>query len=148
MKRKLQQFKAKQLIKKSGLFDPDYYATSYPDVINSGMAPLTHYVQFGVNEGRHPNAYFDLSMYLAVNPDIMNLANESGKLAAVLHFIKHGKKEIRDARRAYYEHSHRYFEDEYVNENADVRELLHSNTMSPFEHYIKFTIFISGLYIR
>lgn len=41
-------------------FDPDYYATKYPDVANavgtSQQALINHYLTFGIAEGRYQNA--------------------------------------------------------------------------------------------
>ena len=37
-------------------FDPKFYAASNPDIANSGMDPLTHYLTFGKKEGRAANA--------------------------------------------------------------------------------------------
>ncbi|MCD8131939.1 MAG: C39 family peptidase [Lachnospiraceae bacterium] len=45
------------------VFDADYYAAAYPDVVNalgdSFAALYNHYVTYGVYEGRHPSAYGD-----------------------------------------------------------------------------------------
>ena len=52
-----------RLIKKSGLFDTAYYLESNPDVAESGMNPLVHYLSSGAAEGRNPNPLFDASNY-------------------------------------------------------------------------------------
>ncbi len=39
-------------IKKSGLFDAEYYLKHNSDVAESGMNPLAHYIKFGAKEGR------------------------------------------------------------------------------------------------
>lgn len=54
-----------QIIRKTRLFDPDYYLRIYPDIGASGMDPLLHYVEHGAREGRLPNAYFDTRFYQA-----------------------------------------------------------------------------------
>jgi len=43
-------------LRRSGLFDAEWYSRAYPDVAASGMAPLRHYVRYGFREGRTPNA--------------------------------------------------------------------------------------------
>lgn len=43
------------LLKKSGVFDAEWYRNRYRDVAESGMDPAHHYVQFGAKEGRQPN---------------------------------------------------------------------------------------------
>jgi hypothetical protein len=41
-------------VKRSGLFDAEWYVRHYTDVAASGIDPLRHYVQFGASEGRAP----------------------------------------------------------------------------------------------
>jgi hypothetical protein len=36
-------------------FDPAYYLTAYPEVSQAGVEPLSHYINFGKQEGRHKN---------------------------------------------------------------------------------------------
>lgn len=49
-------------IARSGLFDPRFYATRYPDA--AGVTPLLlHYLVHGEAEGRAPNALFDAGWY-------------------------------------------------------------------------------------
>ncbi|MCV0396076.1 MAG: hypothetical protein K5872_05145 [Rhizobiaceae bacterium] len=43
-------------LERSGLFDAEWYLSRYPDVAAAGMNPAFHYVMFGLNEGRSPNA--------------------------------------------------------------------------------------------
>ena len=38
--------------KQKGLFDEQAYLDRYPDVVDSGMNPLVHYLKHGMNEGR------------------------------------------------------------------------------------------------
>ncbi len=38
----------------SGFFDPDWYLENNPDVVNSGMDPLDHFLLCGLKEGRKP----------------------------------------------------------------------------------------------
>jgi len=46
-----------------GLFDQAFYENSYQDVVESHMDGLTHYIKFGDQEGRWPNAFFDPAAY-------------------------------------------------------------------------------------
>lgn len=46
--------KQKIALKKSGVFDSEAYLATYPDVAESGMDPLWHYINHGVMEGRRP----------------------------------------------------------------------------------------------
>jgi hypothetical protein len=42
-------------LKRSGLFDGEWYVKEYADVAAAGMDPLRHYVVYGAKEGRQPN---------------------------------------------------------------------------------------------
>ncbi|MBX3491407.1 MAG: hypothetical protein KF899_00445 [Parvibaculum sp.] len=42
-------------VRRSGLFDADWYKRVHKDVAASGMNPLRHYVRYGFREGRAPN---------------------------------------------------------------------------------------------
>jgi hypothetical protein len=64
------------------LFDPSFYLERYPDVRQSGVNPLFHYLQYGVAEGRKPNHLFEPDYYLSCCPQARNSANP------LLHFIK------------------------------------------------------------
>ncbi len=39
-------------LKEQGLFDPDDYVATYPDVLQGRADPLRHYINHGINEGR------------------------------------------------------------------------------------------------
>jgi hypothetical protein len=74
----------------SGLFDAAWYLTNYPDVRQSGLDPLRHFVWYGWQEGRRPNPYFDPAWYLATNPDVVEVG-----LNPLLHYLRHGDLEGR-----------------------------------------------------
>jgi glycosyltransferase involved in cell wall biosynthesis len=57
-------------IKKSGLFDPNYYLITYPDCRRVDMDPLRHYMNFGWKEGRNPSVNFNTNDYLENNPSV------------------------------------------------------------------------------
>jgi hypothetical protein len=42
-------------LKRSGLFDAEWYLRHNADVADAGTDPLRHYIQFGASEGRAPN---------------------------------------------------------------------------------------------
>ncbi|WP_419825252.1 sulfotransferase family protein [Sphingomonas sp.] len=50
-------------IELSGLFDRDFYLATYPDVGESGLDPIVHYVTIGAAEGRNPSRLFDTAYY-------------------------------------------------------------------------------------
>jgi hypothetical protein len=74
----------------NGLFDPDYYTESYPDVKKAGVMPLKHFLDYGALEGRNPSAKFDTIFYFSTNPDV----RKSG-INPLLHYILFGKSEGR-----------------------------------------------------
>jgi hypothetical protein len=51
------------LIRKSGLFDPQFYLERNNDVATSQFEPFYHYVTFGADENRAPSHRFDPSFY-------------------------------------------------------------------------------------
>jgi hypothetical protein len=53
-----------ETIRKSGLFDPEHYVTTYPDVEERNVDPLVHYLEEGAGEGRDPHPNFDTAFYL------------------------------------------------------------------------------------
>lgn len=60
---------SRERIAKSRLVDVDWYLQTYPDVAESGIDPIEHYLTKGVLEGRNPNSHFDTAWYLVNNPD-------------------------------------------------------------------------------
>src|SRR5216683_1295893 len=51
-------------VRKSGLFDAEYYLVTYPDVAERNVDPLVHYLEEGAREGRNPYPDFDAGFYL------------------------------------------------------------------------------------
>ena len=50
-------------IRKSPLFDAEWYLTHYPDVVLSGLSPALHYLRHGGAERRDPGPHFDARAY-------------------------------------------------------------------------------------
>jgi hypothetical protein len=69
----------------SGLFDPAWYLQVNPDVGQTGLDPLMHFVWFGWREGRWPNPYFDPAWYMTTYPDMVASA-----MNPLLHYLRHG----------------------------------------------------------
>ncbi|MDE1569679.1 glycosyltransferase [Aquabacter sp. P-9] len=72
-------------LRRTRAFDARWYAAAYPDMIRSGLSPLTHYVRKGAWEGRRPRPDFDPLRYLAANPDVA----ESG-IEPFTHYLLYG----------------------------------------------------------
>ena len=51
------------LVRDSGLFDEDWYRQTYPDVEQSGLGAIEHYLTIGAREGRNPGPLFDTAYY-------------------------------------------------------------------------------------
>ncbi len=51
-------------VRKSGLFDAEYYLVTYPDVAERNIDPLVHYLEEGAREGRDPHSDFDAGFYV------------------------------------------------------------------------------------
>jgi len=107
-------------ISESGLFDPAWYLTTYPDVAAAGVDPVVHFVADGVLEGRSPSALFDTSFYLSRNPDV----GASG-VNPLLHYLTEGAAEGRDPS-ALFDSSY------YLESSPDVR----ASGMNPLGHYL------------
>ena len=78
------------IIKKSGIFDANYYYKNYPDVRRADVNPLLHFVLNGWKEGRNPSETFVTSYYLDLYMDVKN----SG-MNPLVHYIKYGINEGR-----------------------------------------------------
>ena len=76
------------LIKKSWLFDSDYYLTNNEDVKKAKMNPIKHYLQFGWKEGRNPSSKFNGNEYLNKRPDV-----RVAGICPLIHYLKFGKEE-------------------------------------------------------
>lgn len=77
-------------VKRSGLFDADYYLAHHDDVKKSGLDPLRHYLVHGGFEGRNPCSWFFSDFYLYENRDV----RESG-VNPLVHFLRRGDQEGR-----------------------------------------------------
>ncbi len=78
------------IIKKSNLFDCQYYLFTYEDVRLQDVDPIKHYITFGVHEGRNPCQNFDTEYYLQTYDDV----NRSG-INPLVHYILYGEQEGR-----------------------------------------------------
>ncbi|MET3713200.1 glycosyltransferase involved in cell wall biosynthesis [Sphingomonas trueperi] len=75
-------------IKRAGIFDREFYAARFPDVLLYGYDPLVHFVQRGAMERRDPHPAFGISRYVANHPD----AGLPG-VNPFVHYIQNGNKE-------------------------------------------------------
>ena len=76
------------MIKKSGLFDSEYYLAKNEDVKKAKMDPIKHYLKFGWKEGRNPSAEFNTNEYLKKRTDV-----RIAGICPIVHYIQFGKFE-------------------------------------------------------
>ena len=76
------------LLKKSDLFDSEYYLNNNEDVRKAKVNPIMHYLRFGWKEGRNPSADFDSRAYLSQRPDV-----KVAGVCPLVHYLKFGKKD-------------------------------------------------------
>lgn len=79
-----------ELVKSSGLFDKTWYLKNNPDVAQTKVDPLHHYLQNGGFEGRDPGSKFSSKWYIKNYSDVRNT-----KINPLVHYLKYGVKEGR-----------------------------------------------------
>ncbi len=73
------------------IFDAEYYARRYPDVIAAKLSPLAHFLDHGVHEWREPNPYFNGTWYAAHNTDVDTAGSNP-----LVHYLLSGAAELRN----------------------------------------------------
>jgi len=74
-----------QLVKRTKLFDPNYYLNNNVDVADSDIPPLTHYIGYGDQEGRCPLPVFNPQYYRS------RVQGETKHVNALLHYAYIGR---------------------------------------------------------
>ncbi len=120
--RRIRQRKVARILLESGLFDPNFYLTQYPDIAKTGINPLSHYLSQGVVEGRMPNLYFDTTFYLQQNADVA-----ASGVNPLLHYLLDGFREGREP-------SPKFSGRLYLEQNPDVA----ASGMNPLAHFLRF----------
>lgn len=77
-------------IRRSRLFDENFYLSRNFDVRIRGLDPVRHYLAFGWREGRDPAAGFSTRGYLRANPDV-----ERSQANPFYHYVRFGRSENR-----------------------------------------------------
>lgn len=104
----------------SGIFDAEYYLAQNLDVAAAGVDPLEHFMTYGWQEKRDPNALFDMSYYLSQNPDVA-----AAGVDPLEHFMNYGWKENRNP-------SSLFDTSYYMKQNLDVA----AAGIDPLVHYL------------
>lgn len=120
-RQKLRLARDAELIAGSGLFDPEWYLRTYPDVAAAGEDPLIHYLQHGVAERRNPNPLFDTDWYLRQYPDVAATG-----FNPLVHYVARGAAEKRDPGPG-------FSTGWYLDRNPDVAEA----GVDPFWHFLR-----------
>ncbi|MBX7484152.1 glycosyltransferase family protein [Qipengyuania qiaonensis] len=79
-----------RLVQASSLFDAKWYLSANPDVEESGVNPIEHYVMNGAYEMRDPGPDFSAFKYHKAHPDVTREG-----VPALLHYLRHGRAEDR-----------------------------------------------------
>lgn len=77
-------------LRKSKLFNEQWYVAEHPTVVESGLPPALHYLKIGAREGFDPGPKFDTRRYLATHPEVA-LSGEN----PLLHHLRHRKNQRR-----------------------------------------------------
>ena len=109
-----------QRLRRSGLFDADWYLRTYPRAAAWGSDPLRHWIEVGAHLGADPNPLFDTDWYLRTYPDV-----GAAGLNPLLHYLDHGAAEGRDPGPSF-DTTH------YLRRNPDVG----SSGMNPLAHFL------------
>lgn len=92
-KKVLRHQRVRHLVSASGMFDAEFYASRYPDIVAAGEDLLDHFIRYGGAEGRHPSLSFNSRWYLNENPDVL-----AAGLNPLVHYIEYGRDEGRRRR--------------------------------------------------
>jgi GT2 family glycosyltransferase/glycosyltransferase involved in cell wall biosynthesis len=71
-------------ISELGLFDEVFYVHRYPEILDTGLEPLVHYLKFGGGERKDPGGLFDTDFYLKQIGDAEHIDN------ALVHYVYEG----------------------------------------------------------
>ncbi|MHC4525802.1 MAG: glycosyltransferase family 2 protein, partial [Planctomycetota bacterium] len=110
------------IIRRSGLFDRQYYLKQCPDLASKGPGPLKHYLRCGWSEGRNPNEFFDTEWYLENYPDV-----KQSNINPLYHYLKYGWKQNKNPSKNF--STALYF---LYNPDAEL------SGMNPLAHYLKY----------
>jgi hypothetical protein len=109
------------LVKRSGLFDRQWYLGKNPDVSRAGVDPLRHYLTVGGFEGRDPHPLFDSDWYLRQYPDVA-----SAHVNPLRHYLDRGALEHRNPNPWFDSRS-------YLQEHPELAKI----KVNPLSHYLQ-----------
>ena len=135
------------------VFNADYYINKYPDIKNTygtnGQMALSHFVSFGMNEGRLGNDAFNVISYRNRYSDLRRVFGNDLK-SYYIHYIGFGKKENRETK-GYESHmvdiiteyngidySNVYDYNYYISHNLDVLKAYGDDDSKALAHFVCF----------
>lgn len=77
-------------VKKSSLFDENWYLSQNPDIADKKITPVEHYIKYGWKERLNPSQKFDGNAYLQDNQDVAK-----ANICPLVHYVTIGIKEGR-----------------------------------------------------
>jgi len=83
-------------LRESGLFDPDWYRDTYPDVVQLAMDPAEHYLKYGALMLRDPRPDFSTRFYMGTHPHV--LSGGGNPILEILRTRQTGKTDEPDMR--------------------------------------------------
>ena len=129
----------------SMVFDADFYINKYPDLKKAYGTDYTklysHFVKYGIKEGRQAHINFDVKYYLNNNKDLLNSFGAGNYSAAYNHYIKYGYKESRITS-ATMVFDATYYRNKYTNlrtrssELSDLDSAFGTDVFSLYNHFI------------
>jgi beta-N-acetylglucosaminidase len=116
------------------LYDESYYLSNNPDVKKaytnaSSNDILSHWINYGIKEGRKASRIFDANYYLYNNEDLLKAFGMNYE-SAYKHFINYGYKELRASSAEYYGSC-------YKNNNSDLKNM---SALQLIQHYLKYGV--------
>jgi FkbM family methyltransferase len=79
-----------RLVRRSGVFDHQWYSRRYPEAAAKVNDPILHYCRYGWKKGLDPNPLFDSDWYLSRNTDVPRGINP------LAHYLEFGATEGRN----------------------------------------------------
>lgn len=83
IKRRMNEFKIRRIIKSSDLFDPEFYCKHNPQVSPSGLSPITHYIRYGAARTLNPGPLFNAALFQKQHPDL-----DASGTNPIVHYVK------------------------------------------------------------
>jgi len=139
------------IVTNSGLFDKEWYLQHYPDVQDSGLDPLRHYVWLGARLLRDPGPQFSARKYMENHPEVdpkstnvlvhylLNYQDDSFEFVDENHSDINSASENNDSRdeavrlaQNTIAASDAFDSEWYLSENSDVKQ----SGLDPIFHYV------------